>query len=187
LAGITVQVNGLSAPVEAVTPGQINAQLPQNVYAVSPTMTVTVGFADGTTLTQPAAIASTAPALIANLGGGANQAAAFHAGTTVFADANHPAVAGEVLETYGFGLGATTPFVQAGAPAPFSPLAQTRGTVIRIDGTPAQITYAGLVPGLAEVYQVNVVVPVGLAPGAHSMQWTTSDPVAGGASNIYTK
>lgn len=51
-------VNGASVPVEAVTPWQINALLPQEIAPGS--VAVTVQLADGTSLHQPATVAPTA-------------------------------------------------------------------------------------------------------------------------------
>jgi len=47
---------------------------------------------------------------------GYSQAAAFHAGTGVAADLDHPAVAGETLEIYGLGLGEGYASMSIGTP-----------------------------------------------------------------------
>jgi uncharacterized protein (TIGR03437 family) len=158
LAGVSVQVNGTDIPVQAVTPWQINALLPQEIAPGS--VTLTVQLPDGTSLSQTAPVTRTAAAIdLIPLFNNTLQAAAFHAGTTTLADQNHPAVAGEYLETYRFGLGTTTPDVAAGAGAPSNPPASAAMPFVNIDGVLAQTTFAGLVPGLVGVYQVNVVVP----------------------------
>jgi uncharacterized protein (TIGR03437 family) len=187
LAGISVSVNGTAVPVEAVTPGQINALLPQEIALGN--ATVALQLADGTVLTQTAVVARAAAGIILIPAPPATllQAAVFHAGTVVLADPGHPAVAGEVVETYGFGLGATTPDVPAGTAAPFSPLAQASGAAVAIDGVQAQTPFAGLVPGLAGVYQMNVIVPAGLAAGRHLIQWYTLEPAQGPAGYFYSK
>jgi uncharacterized protein (TIGR03437 family) len=186
LAGISVSVNGVAVPVEAVTPAQINAQLPQEMATGN--ATVTVQFADGTVLTQAAVVTRSAPAiiLIPSQFTTKLQAAVFHAGTGVLADQAHPASAGEVVETYGFGLGPTIPDVPVGTAAPFNPPAQAYFAAESIDGAQMQTAFAGLVPGLAGVYQMNVVIPAGLAAGSHIIQWFSADP-AGPAGYFYSK
>ncbi len=186
LAGVSVAVNGIPVPVEAVTPSQINAQLPQE-FAVG-NANVTVQFADGTVLSQAAKVARSAPAIILIPAQFATQlqAAVFHAGTGVLANQAHPASDGEVVETYGFGLGPTIPDVPVGTAAPFGPMAQAYWAAASIDGVPVQTTFEGLVPGLAGVYQMNVVIPAGLAPGSHIIQWFSADP-AGPAGYFFTK
>ena len=95
------------------------------------------------------------------------------AGTGTPADAAHPAAAGETLETYGSGLGQTKPTVPAGEPSSFSPLAwATVIPEVTIGSLPALVTFAGLSPGLASVYQINVIVPDGLTPGQQILNWT---------------
>jgi uncharacterized protein (TIGR03437 family) len=101
------------------------------------------------------------------------QAVAFHVGTGVLADAAHPAEAGETLETFGSGLGLTNPPVRAGEASPASPPARaTAVPQVTIGNQPAQVAFAGLAPGFAGVYQINVIVPEGLTPGQQSLNWT---------------
>jgi uncharacterized protein (TIGR03437 family) len=184
---VSVAVNGTAVPVQAVTPWQINAILPQS-FATGPA-TVTAGFADGTTVTQAVTVARSAAAISTFIPypfsfGPSPDAAAFHAGTAIPADSMNPASPGEILETYGFGLGATTPAVADGAAAPLNPPAITSFPAVSIGPVFANVTFAGLVPGLVGVYQVNVVVPA-LAAGAYELRWATIDPASGPAGYIW--
>jgi uncharacterized protein (TIGR03437 family) len=79
------------------------------------------------------------------------------------------------------------PDVAAGAGAPSNPPASAAMPFVNVDGVLAQTTFAGLVPGLVGPYQVNVVVPAGLAPGVHQTHWYTLDPAAGPQGVIYTQ
>ena len=177
LGNVSLLVNGENVPVEAVTPWQINAQLPQNTPPGNVTFQVVANGVSSNTVTeqiQPSAASVFAfSEQDAQAGTTYWQAAAFHAGTGTPADAAHPAVAGEILETYGSGLGQTYPTVPAGEPSPVSPLARAIVTPqVTIGSQPARVTFAGLAPGLASVYQINVVVPDGLTPGQQSLNWT---------------
>ncbi len=190
LSGLSLLVNGQPAPLLAVTPWQINAQLPQTM-APGGTM-FQVRYASGTATLPVSAdvkIASPASFVFPFTQNRLfyTQAAAFHAGTAVAADMDHPAAAGETLETYGLGLGITDPVVDAGVASPNSPPARARQTPrVQIGGRDATVTFAGLTPGLVGVYQVNAVVPTGLKPGLATLAWMGSD---GGAiySNIVVK
>jgi uncharacterized protein (TIGR03437 family) len=137
-----------------------------------------VKFEGGSGNTVTAQVEATGPSVYAFSAQGVQagatywQAAAFHPGTATPADANHPAGAGETLETYGNGLGVTNPAVAPGGASPASPLAWAIvKPQVMIGNQPAQVTFAGLVPGLAGVYQVNVVVPPGLPPGQQPLVW----------------
>ncbi|MBS1856625.1 MAG: PD40 domain-containing protein [Acidobacteria bacterium] len=170
LAGVSLVAGGQALPLTAVSRWQVNAQLPPGATGAPLDFQVThAGTAtNAITLTPQTA----APALFLWLAGFQGtpvtywQAAALHAGTGIPADAAHPAAAGEVLELYGTGFGPTNPIVPAGQAAPASPLALvTTLPEVRICGAVAPVTFAGLAPGLAGVYQVNAGVPGGLKPG----------------------
>jgi uncharacterized protein (TIGR03437 family) len=191
LGGVSLLVNGQAVPLLAVTPWQVTAQLPQAMPEGQATFEIVMSGSKITSIVS-AEVASVAPAVFVYLASGGDpgtagtgviqpqqsywQAAAFHAGTAVPADPAHPAKAGETLEIYGTGLGKTDPMVIAGVASPASPPARSlfMPNVI-IGDAPATVTFAGLVPGLAGVYQVNAVVPQGLAPGLQGLGWLMGD------------
>ena len=79
----------------------------------------------------------------------------------------HPVRRGDVLVIYLTGLGATAPAVIEGEAAPSSPLAvAVERPSVTLGGRSLPVEYAGLTPGLAGVYQINVRVtddvPAGL-------------------------
>ena len=66
--------------------------------------------------------------------------------------------------------------VVAGVASPASPPARSLFVPnVIIGDASATVTFAGLVPGLAGVYQVNAVVPQGLAPGLQGLGWLMGD------------
>ncbi len=177
LGGVSLLVNGEPVPLWAVTPWQLIAQLPQTVPE-GPTSFQIRGADGATTPGVTAEVKSVAPAVFIYEAPAPDpgfvywQAAAFHAGTAEAADPAHPARTGETLEIYGSGLGRTDPAVAAGAPAPASPPARALVTPqVLIGDRPAIVTFAGLAAGMAGVYQVNAIVPDGLAPGLHGLTW----------------
>jgi uncharacterized protein (TIGR03437 family) len=86
------------------------------------------------------------------------------------APAAHPAHPGDVLTIYALGLGPVSPVVNTGDAAPSSPplpvvsnpvqVVYGNGATGSVSATP---TYAGLAPGFAGLYQINVLLP-GTAP-----------------------
>ena len=86
----------------------------------------------------------------------------------------HPAQIGDVLVVYALGLGATTPPQQDGVAAPG--IANAAQTVnVSIGGvrlSASDILYAGVSPSYIGLYQINLRVPAGVAPGNQPMVLT---------------
>jgi len=115
-----------------------------------------------------------APGSFSQTENGIGLAAARHASTGAEITPSDPAQGGETISFYVTGLGTVTPTIQDGALGPFPPLSYSdvynagnlsvffndynSGSV----GNPGTIAYAGLVPGLAGLYQMNVQVPTGV-------------------------
>jgi uncharacterized protein (TIGR03437 family) len=184
LAGVSLVAGGQALPLTAVSRWQVNAQLPPGVVGAPLDFQVKSAASGArsnviTVTPQPAS-----PALFLWLAGFQEtpvtywQAAALHAGTGIPADAAHPAATGEVLELYGTGFGPANPPVPAGQASPANPPATvTTLPEVRICGSIAPVTFAGLAPGIAGVYQVNAGVPGGLRPGLCAVQVKLGDSV----------
>jgi len=78
---------------------------------------------------------------------------------------DNPAHVGQVIVLYCSGLGAVDPSVADGAGSIGPSYAQNPVTVTIGGQTTATPVYAGLTPGVAGLYQINVAVPQGVAPG----------------------
>jgi hypothetical protein len=75
------------------------------------------------------------------------------------------------------GLGTAYPPVADGAAPPTSPLSYTVNTITAdVDGNDATVTFAGLAPTLAGLYQVNVTIPSTTAAGDHYLDLSASNP-----------
>jgi hypothetical protein len=84
-----------------------------------------------------------------------------------------PAHAGEILTVIASGLGPTRPGVDPGQPFPASPLQTVNSPVeLNINGSQADVLYAGGYPGAIDAYQVNFRIPDGTAPGVAAVQLT---------------
>ncbi len=149
------------APLILVSQGQINAQIPFEVTAG--TVTVTAVTAAGASAAVGVQITAVAPALFTAGGAGYGPIAGTHANNSAITAAN-PAKPGEVVVLYGTGFGAVQPAVASGAAA--GGAAATRGPVtVTVGGRPAPVGYAGVTPGFAGLYQVNVTLPSAYQPG----------------------
>ena len=105
----------------------------------------------------------------------ANGPAIVHASDFTPVSADKPARPGEILTIFAIGLGPTRPGVDPGRPFPADPPQAVNSPVeITMNGTPAEVLYAGGYPGSVDGYQVNVRVPDGTASGLVTVQLTVA-------------
>src|SRR5205085_5081265 len=87
-----------------------------------------------------------------------------------------PAKAGETVQIFLTGLGAVSPAVVAGTAGPTRPLSTVVNVPdVYIGGLGARVAYAGLAPGLAGLYQLNVTIPSGVSTGNATVEIATVD------------
>jgi uncharacterized protein (TIGR03437 family) len=85
-------------------------------------------------------------------------------------NAKSPAQIGETVSVYLTGLGAVNPAISDGAAGPTVQLANATNTIAAyIGGVQATVTYAGLAPQLAGLYQINLTVPSGVTAGDNNL------------------
>jgi len=173
---VSVTFNGITAGLDFVSPGQINAQLPWNVLSngtASGTATVVVT-RNGTASSQAVVnIGPTAPGIF-SIPPGAGYAIAINAADGQLATpvgqipglATHPCKAGDVLIVYATGLGPVDTPIANGADS----LDKLRNTIasptVLIGGVPATVFFSGLTPQFPGVNQLNIQVPAGVTTGA---------------------
>lgn len=165
LNGVRISINGSALPLLYVSSGQINAQLPFNVTGGQ---TLSVNTANGSGQI-PIAISDVAPAIFSIDNAQGSQPAITHTDGTLVSSSS-PAQAGEFISIYMTGLGQVSGQTTAGQPAPSSPpLAVTVGTQVNLGtGAPLVPSFAGLSPGYAGLYLVNVQLP-SLNPGTYML------------------
>lgn len=155
LVSFDVPTANISAPGHLiyVSPGQVNVQVPWELEGqTSAQVKVTIssangGYAYGNVYTLP--LTAHAPAF--------------------FGEAL-TAKAGQFVELYANGLGPVTNQPESGDPAMPAPLSKTTSAaVVEIGGIDAPVSFSGLAPGYAGLYQVNAMVPATLAPGTYPM------------------
>jgi uncharacterized protein (TIGR03437 family) len=158
----------VALPLEFVSPSQINAVVPFGI-PVNGVQQLLVSQNGAYSLPETVVVAAANPAVFtlsqSGQGSGAIQVVKAD-GTTFVAGANQPASVGDALVIYCTGLGAVSPGVPDGAAAPLGQLSYTVNPVtVTIGGQSAQVLFAGLTPGYAGLYQVNVIGPGGIGSG----------------------
>jgi uncharacterized protein (TIGR03437 family) len=163
LGGTQVLLAGQAIPLYFTSDGQINALVPYGMTTNAASQLI-VARNGAYSSPEQVTFADGGPAVFLSQGAGIAVDVKSD-GTQFLVDSTHPTTAGDALVIYCAGLGAVTPPVAAGAVAPSSPLASTASPVtVTIEGVPASVFFAGLAPGFAGLYQVNVIVPSGLTP-----------------------
>ena len=182
LDGTSVSIGGQSAFLSAISPTQVNVQIPSNVGPGAQPLTVTTSA--GTSAAFSITVSPAAPGLYAapNLQVGGKQYTASYnsapltfvlpAGAipTVASQAAHP---GDIIVVYGVGFGSVTPTINAGAVVR-SLNTLTQPVQFFIGGIPATVLYQGLAPLNMGLYQFDLVVPSVAAGAAVPLTFTQS-------------
>jgi len=167
LAGASVTVNGVAAPLFYVSPGQINFQIPfEAPLTGNGSIVVTRDGVPSSTATV--ALAFMAPSIFTyQRAPGVTDPVIVHASSGQLVTPCNPAVSGEFLTVYGTGMGDVTPIPTTGAGSPASPPASSSGPGWAvIGGLAAHLSFTGLTPGSVGLAQFNLQVPDNLPPGS---------------------
>jgi uncharacterized protein (TIGR03437 family) len=168
LDNVKVLINGKQAYIDVISPGQINAQVPDGIGTGNVGIQVVNPSGTSDPVIVTAAVQS--PALLAPPSFTANgkfYAAGFLSDGSFVGPpglipgaAFRPAHAGEQIVLYGIGFGSGTG-VPAGIIAP--PTSSLPNVTAAIGGVPATLAYAGQTGGFVGLFQFNIVVPSGLS------------------------
>ena len=177
VAGTSVSIGGKFAPLLYVSPSQINAFVP---FDVSASLSAPIIVYRGTLFSVPSffTVGGAQPAIFTMSQTGSGQGAITNAVGTAVVDQSAPARPGDAIVIYATGLGTVDP------PANPGTISQITNSIsVLIGGTNVTILFAGLTPGYNGLYQVNAVVPSGIATGNQVPVIMT---VAGQPSNVVT-
>jgi uncharacterized protein (TIGR03437 family) len=162
LAGSQVIIGGLTMPLLYAGPGQINAMVP---FSAPVNATQQVLVQSGATLSVPEnlTVAPGAPGTYTRDGSGSGQAIVFAInpdGSGYVVTTAEPAHPGQIIVIYCTGLGSVQSSISAGEATPYTPLAPVSESVgVMVGSSTAQVLYAGLVPTLSGLYQINATIP----------------------------
>jgi uncharacterized protein (TIGR03437 family) len=164
LGGTRVLINGIDAPLFAVTPTQINAQVPWQLHSPAITAANVEVVTSGGTSPARMIVFGDRPGIFTTQQNGQGPGIITHANGALVTLAN-PAANNEVLVMYCTGLGAVTNQPASGGLSPSGPLAVSVVTPnVTIGNLAARVLFAGLAPGYIGLYQVNVEVPSNARP-----------------------
>ena len=179
VGNVQVTVNGINAPIYYVASGQISAIVPYGVTNSIANIQVNNNGALSNTVST--FINLTTPGIFTVPPGGLGYGAVLHQDFSLVTPQS-PAKIGETVSIYLTGLGAVNPTIQDGGAGPSDTLSKTTNAISAdISGISATVTYAGLAPQLAGLYQVNVTIPSGLTAGDNVIDIVGPDSYAGEA------
>lgn len=167
LGDVSVTVGGVAAPVYAVANAggleQVNFQVPFEV-AGSTNVPVVITRAGNTSAPVSVPLRAYQPGIFTL--DGRNGVAVFISSNTLVTAAQ-PVTAGSDIYFYATGLGPVSNTPATGAPAPPTPPSPTaESPQVTLGAAACEVLFAGLAPGLAGAYQVNIRVPAGIAAGS---------------------
>jgi uncharacterized protein (TIGR03437 family) len=177
LGGVSVQVNGVAAPVLYASSTQINFQIPWETKPGSATVVMSVnGF---TSATVNITVQTAAPGLFVQGSHAIVQNSDFSLNTS-----GNPAKAASTIMAYLTGAGAVSPQPADGAAAGSgSDLSNvTPAVTATIGGQTASVSFAGLAPDFVGLWQVNIVVPTGLTQGDYPLAVTVGGQTSNAAN-----
>ena len=183
LGGVTVYIAGRPGSIFYISPKQVNVLIPYNLGPGPTSLTVV---RDGTAgPTVPIVLTATAPGLFEL---GVQTVLATHANGSLITT-SAPAVAGEIIIIYAVGLGPTIPEQSDGAiPARSAVIANFASMNVLLNGAPvahSSIQYAGITPGCAGLYQINLLLPTPL-PSNPEIRVQIGNQISPAAMNLVT-
>jgi uncharacterized protein (TIGR03437 family) len=183
LDGVSVTIGGIAAPLDFISPGQINVIIPFEVTQSELVPVVVTTPAGASAPFNIYYLSKDSPTLFTRNGSGTGAALAFDANFEPLTVAtNSPIV------LYAAGLGVTNPpALSASGGRATPPFNVVEDVSVFVGDVPATIGFAGLAPGLPGVYQLNVTPngPISDRVYLRANGWQSniaSIPIAAGAN-----
>jgi uncharacterized protein (TIGR03437 family) len=174
LGGVRVLMNNREAAIYFVSPGQIAAIVP---YGTTEGVVQVQVERDGVLSNAVTMFRyATSPGIFSQAQSGEGIGAVLHTDYSLVTEAS-PARPGEVIQVFLTGIGPVFPTIPDGAPGGGSTLNRTTPGSVKgfVDNLEAEVTYAGLAPFLAGLYQVNMKVPENASTGNVFLDIATPD------------
>jgi len=160
LGGVQVLINNIAAPIYYVSSTQVAAIVPYEITTSVAQIQVMNNKTGSNVVTE--LVNATTPGVFTNPADGVGYAAAEHSDGSLVTTSS-PAQIGETIAVFVTGLGDVFPSIADGAAGVSG--STSNAITAYVNGTAATVAYAGLAPGEAALYQVNVTIPSGVTSG----------------------
>jgi uncharacterized protein (TIGR03437 family) len=187
LGGVQVQVNGAPAPLLAVSPTQINFQVPSATTSGNAQISILVPGQDVANGIVP--VVGSSPGIFLTDFLSLDRPGAVLTQDNQLTDSTVRANRNEVIQIFATGAGPLTETPADGALAPVSPWEQTILTpTVFIGNEQATVEFSGLAPGYVGVWQINALVPdVATVTGQISVVVVAPEGYASNAVTIWVE
>jgi uncharacterized protein (TIGR03437 family) len=163
IADVSVKFSGIRTPLQFVSPGQINLQVPWRVEPGTTDIVVTVSGHKSAAFGAP--VGPVSPGIF-TIPSGSRQALAINSDGSIVANYGSipgvraaPASVGNTITILATGLGLVTPAISDGAASSDQVRTTVAKPTVLVSGSPAVVTFCGLSPQFVGVNQINIVVP----------------------------
>jgi uncharacterized protein (TIGR03437 family) len=163
VGGISVNVNGVLAPILFVNGTQVNFQVPWETTGATATVTVSAGGNAGATVTVP--LTPAGPGLFVDA---TSVAQVQNSDSSPNSDSN-PAAVSSTIQALVTGTGPVTPSIANGAVASDDPVMLTSQLGATIGSEQAAVQSAVMSPSLVGVAVFSIMVPADLATGDYPL------------------
>ena len=173
LAGTTVSIGGVLAPIIYTSATLVSAVVPYEVSGMT-TANVFVTYQGQNSVTNSVPVAATAPGVFTLDTSGAGQALAANFPSYALNSASNPAPVGSTVILYITGEGQTSPAGVDGKLTIGGTTSPVNKVTATVNGIAASVAYVEAPTLVAGVLQVNLTIPAGVLSGPANVQISTN-------------